>query len=49
MYASVCFNMAEAASGNYAPVCETYDGGVYIYSKINTTITVPTIIIFTTN
>ena len=49
MYASVCFNMTEAISGNYAPICETYNGGVYIYSKNNTTITVPTIIIFTAN
>lgn len=46
MYADVVFAPAEAMSGNYAPVCQTYNGGVYIYSKVDTTITVPSIIVF---
>lgn len=45
MVAEVVYDMAEAESGNYAPICETYDGGIYIYSKVNTTITIPTILV----
>jgi hypothetical protein len=45
MYAEVIFAPTEALSGNYAPVCATYDGGVYIYSKVNTSITVPLIVV----
>lgn len=44
--AEVVFAQSEAASGNYASVCETYAGGVYIYSAVNTSITIPTILIF---
>lgn len=43
MYAEVVFAMAEAQSGNYAPICETNSAVVSIWSKVNTTITVPTI------
>ena len=43
--AEVVFGVTEAISGDYTPVCETYDGGVYLYSKVNTSITVPTIVI----
>lgn len=43
--AEVVFGQTEAASGNYASVCETYAGGVYIYSSVNTAITIPTILI----
>ena len=43
--AEVTFGITEASSGDYAPICETYDGGVYLYSRLYTTITVPTIII----
>ena len=43
--AEVIFGMTEASSGNYAPICDTYAGGVYIYSKVNTSITIPTIIV----
>lgn len=43
--ADVVFNLGEATNGQYAPICQTYDGGVYIWSKINTAITIPTIII----
>ena len=43
--ATVTYNSTEALSGNYAPWCETYDGGVYLYSKVAGTITVATIVI----
>ena len=45
MIAEVIFNVTESESGNYAPVCETFDGGVYIYSKVNSAITIPTILV----
>ena len=45
MVAEVIYSVADATSGNYAPVCETYDGGVYIYSKVNTAITIPTVLV----
>ena len=40
---SVIYNVTEALSGNYAPVCQTVDGAIYIYSKVNTAIIIPTI------
>lgn len=45
MFAEIVFDAEEAMSGNYAPVCQTYNGGVYIYSKVDDTITVPTIVV----
>ena len=45
MVAEVIYSVADATSGNYAPICETYDGGVYIYSKVNTGITIPTVLV----
>lgn len=45
MLAEVIFAPEDSLSGNYAPVCQTYNGGVYIYGKVNTTITIPTIVI----
>ena len=45
MVAEVIYSVADATSGNYAPICETYDGGVYIYSKVNTAITIPTVLV----
>lgn len=45
MVAEVVYDMADAESGNYASVCNTFDGGVYIYSKVNTAITIPTILV----
>ena len=38
--------LADATSGNFAPVCECYNGGVYLYaaSTPDTDITIPTII-----
>ena len=45
----VVFGLTEASSGNYAPICKAGDKGVYIYSKVNTAITLPTIITFAPN
>lgn len=46
MIADVVFSAANATSGNFAPVCQTYNGGVYIYAvdKPTDTVTIPTII-----
>lgn len=44
-YAEVVFNVIEATSGVYAPVCRTSTDTVSIWASENTTITVPTIII----
>jgi hypothetical protein len=45
MYAEVVFDVAQATSGNYAPVCETESGIVKIWSSTNNSITIPVIII----
>lgn len=45
----VVFGLTEATSGNYAPICKAGDEGVYIYSKVNTSITLPTVITFAPN
>lgn len=45
MYAEVVFEVTQAASGSYAPVCETGSGIVSIWSSVQDTITVPVIII----
>ena len=42
----VIYNLVDTLSTNFAPICETYDGGVKIFSKTNSTITIKTIIIF---
>lgn len=39
----VYFNVNESLSGNYAPVCDTIDKGIKIWSKVNNQITIPTI------
>ena len=44
-FAEVVFDVAEATSGNYAPVAKTGDFGVRIYAKVNAQITIPQIII----
>lgn len=44
-FAEVVFDLAESTSGNYAPLCETKDGIVTIWSKVTDSITIPTIII----
>lgn len=43
--ADVSFGLTQALSGNYAPICETFNGGIYIYSKVNTAITIPSIVV----
>lgn len=47
----VMFGMAEAVSGIFAPVVETYNGGVYIYASDvpEAAITIPTIILWRGN
>lgn len=43
----VTFSNADATSGNYSPVCETFNGGVYIWSKTNNAnLVIPTICIY---
>jgi hypothetical protein len=44
--AEVVFGVEQAVSGDYAPVCETYSGGVYLYAAANVAIILPTILIF---
>lgn len=51
MVPEVIFGMAEATSGSFAPVAESYNGGVYIYadSVPSASITIPTIILWREN
>lgn len=46
MIPEVIFALADAVSGNFAPVAAAYNGGIYIYAaeKPTATITIPTII-----
>lgn len=44
MTPTVTFSMTDAVSGNYSPIAETYNGGVYIYAKVNTAITIESIL-----
>lgn len=44
-YAEVIFNLIESVSGSYAPICETKTNVVSIWSKSNSSIVVPTIVI----
>lgn len=37
---NVTFDMAQAVSGNFAPISNTYNGGVYIYAKETPTSTI---------
>lgn len=48
MHPEVVFGVAEAMSGNYAPVAESHDGGVYIYTAEmpEATVTIPTIVLW---
>ena len=39
----VIFNLTDATSGIYCPVCNTENGVLYIYSKNNDSVTIPTI------
>lgn len=43
--ATVIFSRADAMSGRYAPDCDTVAGGIMLYSKVNSAITVPLILI----
>lgn len=47
-FVEIVFSPADATSGNFAPVCDTYAGGVYIYAKAvpDAAITIPTIIVW---
>lgn len=45
MRPEVVFGLTEAMSGNYAPICESGAGVVYIYAKVNTSITIPLVIV----
>lgn len=45
MVAEVIYGLTEAESGNYAPICSTFNGGIHIYSKVNTSIVIPTILV----
>ena len=40
---NVVFGLLDAISGNYAPAIEIYEGYILVFSKVNTTITIPTI------
>lgn len=46
MIAEIILGHAQAVSGNYSPICESGSGIVTIYSKVNATITIPTILVF---
>ena len=46
MRPEVTFGIDEAVSGNYAPICNAVSGGVEIYGKVDTAITIPTIVIY---
>ena len=42
-FVNVVFGVNEAVSGNYAAAIEQYEGYILVFSKVNTTITIPTI------
>lgn len=46
MIPEVVFGVSDAMSGNYAPVAETYDGGIHLYAAAvpDAAITIPTIL-----
>jgi len=41
---AVCFTCTDSASGNYAPIAESDDGKVYIWSKTNDPTTIATVV-----
>ena len=47
-FVEIVFSPADATSGNFAPVCQTYAGGVYLYAKAvpDAAITIPTIVVW---
>lgn len=48
MHPEVVFGVAEAMSGNFAPVAESFHGGVYIYAAEmpEAMVTIPTIVLW---
>lgn len=48
MIPEIIFDLSDAISGNYSPVAQTYNGGVYIYaaSPPDNNLTIPTIIVW---
>ena len=48
MIPEIIFDVTDAISGNYSPVAQTYNGGVYIYaaSPPDNNLTIPTIIVW---
>lgn len=48
MIPMVTFGLNDAISGEFAPIADSYDGGVYIYAESipESTITIPTILVF---
>ena len=51
MIPEVIFSVEDATGGNFAPVAESYNGGVYLYaaSKPENAVTIPTIILWKGN
>lgn len=51
MIPEVIFNLADATSGMFSPVVESYNGGVYIYAAEQpaSTVTIPTILLWKGN
>ena len=47
-FADVVLSPEDAAGGNFAPVCMTYAGGLYLYAKAvpDATLTIPTIVVW---
>lgn len=51
MFPQVALSVTDAISGNFAPVAESYDGGIYLYtsSPPETTTIIPTILVWRGN
>lgn len=51
MIPEVIFGLSDAVGGNFAPVAESYNGGVYVYtgSPPEAAVTIPTIILWRSN
>lgn len=47
-FAEVVLSPTDAVSGAYAPVCETYAGGIYLYANAvpSAAMTIPAIVIW---
>ena len=47
-FVEIVFSPTDASSGNFAPVCDTYAGGIYLYAKAvpDAAITIPTIVVW---